>query len=248
MQGLSYRGPLRVWAAAVLVFLSACTTLPPPVVDKPTSAATPIAETPADNTAKSDAYTVKAGDTLIRIGLDTGQSPTDIARWNGLSDPGKIVIGQVLRLVPPAPGEAPPVVKPPLPTPTAPSPVTSDEDVTWIWPAQGPVLAAFNQSKNKGLEIGGAAGDAVLAAADGKVVYAGAGLRGYGNMIILKHNKTYVSVYAHNQTLLVKEDDVIKRGQKIAEMGNTEADRVKLHFEVRKLGNSVDPAKYLPSK
>lgn len=96
--------------------------------------------------------------------------------------------------------------------------------------------------------MGGAAGDAVLAAADGKVVYAGAGLRGYGNLVILKHNSTYVSVYAHNQALLVKEDDAVKRGQKIAEMGSSETDRIKLHFEVRKLGNPVDPAKYLPHK
>ena len=240
MQALSYRGPVGVFAMAMV--LSACTSMPP-------QGGEPAGLPPALATEmqpKADVYTVKAGDTLIRIGLDSGQSPTDIARWNGLSDPGKIVVGQVLRLVPPAPGEAPPVVKP-LPT-TPPTPVASDEDVTWVWPNQGAVLAGFNQSKNKGLEIGGTAGDPVLAAADGKVVYAGAGLRGYGNLVILKHNKTYVSVYAHNQTLLVKEDDVIKRGQKIAEMGNTEADRVKLHFELRKLGNSVDPARYLPSK
>ena len=240
MQALSYRGPVGVFALAMV--LSACTSMPP-------QGGEPAGLPPALATEmqpKADVYTVKAGDTLIRIGLDSGQSPTDIARWNGLSDPGKIVVGQVLRLVPPAPGEAPPVVKPPPTTP--PTPVASDEDVTWVWPNQGAVLAGFNQSKNKGLEIGGTAGDPVLAAADGKVVYAGAGLRGYGNLVILKHNKTYVSVYAHNQTLLVKEDDVIKRGQKIAEMGNTEADRVKLHFELRKLGNSVDPARYLPSK
>ncbi len=234
MQGLSFRGSGLVLAAAVL--LSACAATPP--LD---------AEAPTDTTPKSDSYTVKPGDTLIRIGLDSGQSPTDIARWNGLSDPGKIVAGQVLRLVPPPPGETPPVVKPPAsinPAFSAPS----DDDVTWIWPSQGAVLSTFSQNKNKGLEIGGAAGDAVLAAADGRVIYAGSALRGFGNLIILKHSKSYVSVYAHNQSLLVKEDDVIKRGQKIAEMGSTEADRVKLHFEVRKLGNSVDPAKYLPSK
>ncbi|OYT90344.1 MAG: peptidase [Burkholderiales bacterium PBB3] len=246
MQGLSYRGLVLVLAAAVL--LSACAGLAPqgaePTLPPPTL---PVPEVPTDTSPKSDTYTVKAGDTLIRIGLDSGQSPTDIARWNGLSDPGKIVVGQVLRLVPPAPGETPPVVKPPTPTPAPPNPAVDDEDLAGIWPSQGPVLVGFNSS-NKGLEIGGTAGDAVLATADGKVVYAGAGLRGYGNLIILKHNKTYVSVYAHNQTLLVKEDDAVKRGQKIAEMGNTEADRVKLHFEVRKLGTSVDPTKYLPTK
>lgn len=254
MQGLSFRSVVLMSAAAVL--LSACAATPPLVAQTPVVQNLPMppeppvetpVEIPTDTTPKSESYTVKPGDTLIRIGLDSGQSPADIARWNGLSDPGKIVVGQVLRLVPPPPGEALPVVKPPAPvTPTP--PVASDEDVAWIWPNPGAVLASFSQTKNKGLEIGGAAGDAVLAAADGKVVYAGAGLRGFGNLIILKHNKTYVSVYAHNQSLLVKEDDVIKRGQKIAEMGNTEAERVKLHFEVRKLGNSVDPAKYLPSK
>ena len=117
-----------------------------------------------------------------------------------------------------------------------------------MWPAEGAVLADFKHLKTKGLDIGGAAGDAVLAAADGKVIYAGADLRGYGNSVILKHNKTYVSLYAHNRVLLVKEDDVVKRGQKIAEMGSSEADRVKLHFEVRRQGKPVDPVKYLPSR
>jgi lipoprotein NlpD len=123
-----------------------------------------------------------------------------------------------------------------------------DEDLGWIWPGSGPVLAGFDEAKNKGLDIGGAAGDAVLASSDGKVVYAGAGLRGYGNLIILKHNNTYLTAYAHNQTLLVKEDQSVKKGQKIAEMGNSDADRVKLHFEVRRQGKPVDPSKYLPAR
>jgi len=110
------------------------------------------------------------------------------------------------------------------------------------------VIAGFDEVKNKGVDIGGAAGDPVLAAAEGKVVYAGAGLRGYGNLIILKHNNTYLTAYAHNQSLLVKEDQTVKRGQKIAEMGNSDADRVKLHFEVRKQGKPVDPTKDLPSR
>jgi lipoprotein NlpD len=108
------------------------------------------------------------------------------------------------------------------------------------------VLAGFDEAKNKGIDIGGNAGDAVLAAAEGKVVYAGSGLRAYGNLIILKHNNTYLTAYAHNQTLLVKEDQTVKKGQKIAEMGNSDADRVKLHFEVRKQGKPVDPTKYMP--
>jgi len=125
---------------------------------------------------------------------------------------------------------------------------SAEDDMGWIWPSNGPVLAGFDEAKNKGLDIGGAAGDAVSASADGKVVYAGAGLRGYGNLIILKHNNTYLTAYAHNQTLLVKEDQSVKKGQKIAEMGNSDADRVKLHFEVRRQGKPVDPSKYLPAR
>ena len=242
MRGLSYRG--RVWVWAVAILLSACAAVPPQEVEP--SVPPRVVEIPAKAVSKSDVYTVRPGDTLIRIGLDSGQGPSDIARWNGLSDPGKIVAGQVLRLVPPASGEMPPMVKPI--TPALPTPVVSDDDLTWAWPCRGPVLSGFSQSKKNGIEIGGAAGDAVLAAADGKVVYAGAGLRGYGNLVILKHNNTYVTVYAHNQAVLVKEDDAVKRGQKIAEVGSSEADRVKLHFEVRKLGNPVDPTQYLPPK
>jgi lipoprotein NlpD len=109
------------------------------------------------------------------------------------------------------------------------------------------VLAGFDEVKNKGLDIGGTAGEPVLAAADGRVVYVGAGLRGYGNLIILKHNNTYLTAYAHNQTLLIKEDQSVRKGQKIAEMGSTDSDRVKLHFEVRRQGKPVDPVKYLPT-
>lgn len=110
-------------------------------------------------------------------------------------------------------------------------------------------MASFDEAKNrKGLDIGGAAGDPVIAAADGKVVYAGSGLRGYGNLIIIKHNNTFLTAYAHNQTLLVKEEQSVKQGQKIAEMGNSDTDQVKLHFEVRKLGKPVDPVKHLPSR
>ena len=117
-----------------------------------------------------------------------------------------------------------------------------------MWPANGPVANAFDDTRSKGLAITGKAGDPVVAAADGRVVYAGSGLRGYGNLVILKHNNTYLTAYAHNQTLLVKEDQAVRRGQKIAEMGSTDADRVQLHFEIRKLGKPVDPAKLLPPR
>jgi lipoprotein NlpD len=124
----------------------------------------------------------------------------------------------------------------------------ADDDIAWIWPGKGPVIAEFDEIKNKGVDLSGSAGDPVVAAADGKVVYAGAGLRGYGNLIILKHNNTYLTAYAHNQSLQVKEDQSVKKGQKIAEMGSSDADKVKLHFEVRRQGKPVDPLKYLPAK
>ena len=110
------------------------------------------------------------------------------------------------------------------------------------------MIGSFEEGKSKGLAIAGKPGDPVYAAADGRVVYAGSGLRGYGNLVILKHNATYLTAYAHNQTLLVKEDQAVRRGQKIAEMGSSDAERVMLHFEIRKQGKPVDPAKLLPAR
>ena len=110
------------------------------------------------------------------------------------------------------------------------------------------MLQGFDEARNKGLALGGKAGDPVLAAADGRVVYAGSGLRGYGNLVIVKHNANYLTAYAHNQTLLVKEDQNVRRGQKIAEMGSSDAERVQLHFEIRRQGKPVDPAKFLPPR
>ena len=123
-----------------------------------------------------------------------------------------------------------------------------EDDIAWIWPTSGSVIGNFDGAKNLGVDIDGKAGDAVLASADGTVVYVGAAMRGYGNLIILKHNNAYLTAYAHNQTLLVKEDQAVRKGQKIAEMGNSDADRVKLHFELRRQGKAVDPIKYLPPK
>ena len=230
----------------------------------------------AENAGKPGYYTVKPGDTLIRIGLDTGQNFRDIVRWNNLENPNLIEVGQVLRIVPPTsdnplvvtrpvmsgtastttaaapvrPASAASAASAPAPAAAAvtPPPAATEDDIAWIWPAQGKLIAGFDEVKNKGYDIDGKAGDAIIAAGDGRVVYAGAGLRGYGNLIILKHNNTYLTAYAHNQTLLVKEDQSVKKGQKIAEMGNSDADRVKLHFEIRRQGKPVDPAKYLPAK
>lgn len=118
----------------------------------------------------------------------------------------------------------------------------------FIRPAAGPTISRFNGAGNKGIDIGGSAGDPVLATADGRVVYVGSELRGYGNMIIVKHNDTFLSAYAHAQTLLVKEKDVVRQGQQIATMGSSGTDRVKLHFEIRKLGTAVDPEPYLSGR
>ncbi|MDB5966054.1 MAG: Lipoprotein NlpD [Polaromonas sp.] len=230
-----------------------------------------------ENAGKPGYYMVKPGDTMIRIGLDNGQNWRDIVRWNGIENPNLIEVGQVLRVVPPS-SESPLVVTRPVssgvavanatPTmapaqpasvasaPARPSsaPVTAgnppagEDEVTFLWPAQGSLIAGFDEAKNKGFDISGKSGDPVLASADGRVVYAGAGLRGYGNLIILKHNNTFLTAYAHNQTLLVKEDQSVRKGQKIAEMGSSDTDRVKLHFEVRRQGKPVDPAKYLPAR
>jgi len=147
---------------------------------------------------------------------------------------------------------APAPSTPPVPGPAAPAAPDPDrrgtdrEDVDWMWPVKGKVLAPFSES-SKGMDIAGRKGAPVVAAASGRVVYAGVGLRGYGKLIIIKHNNTWLSAYAHNDNLLVKEQQDVRKGQKIAEMGQTDADQVKLHFEVRRVGKPVDPAKILPA-
>ena len=226
-----------------------------------------------EHAGKPGYYTVKPGDTLTRIALEQGQSPRDIARWSQVEDLNLIEVGQVLRIVPPvetgvvvrpvtrsavieassAPAAASaPVASAPPAVASAPvvavKPAAVEGEINWIWPANGAVLAGFDEVKNKGLDIGGTAGEPVLAAADGRVVYVGAGLRGYGNLIILKHDNVFLTAYAHNRTLLVKEDQSVSKGQKIAEMGSSDSDHVKLHFEVRRQGKPVDPAKYLPAR
>jgi lipoprotein NlpD len=126
---------------------------------------------------------------------------------------------------------------------------TDDDAVAWAWPATGRLASAYSESASlKGIAIAGKTGQPILAAGPGKVVYSGSGLRGYGKLVIIKHNREYLSVYAHNSELLVKEGQTVTRGQKIAEMGGTDADIVKLHFEIRRYGKPVDPLKLLPEK
>jgi lipoprotein NlpD len=128
--------------------------------------------------------------------------------------------------------------------PTVIKPV-DDESIYWVWPTNGKVIRQFNEAANKGIDIAGTTGQAINAASSGKVIYSGSDLRGYGKLVIVKHNKTYLSVYAHNSKILVKEGQMVSAGQKIAEMGNTDSNAVKLHFEIRQQGKSVDPMKYL---
>ena len=148
-----------------------------------------------------------------------------------------------------APVGAPPVTPP---TPVTPAPVITpgNDDVDWAWPIQpvpkGKIIAMFTDA-NKGVDISGGKGTPILASAPGKVVYSGAGLRGYGRLVIIKHNATWLSAYAHNEKILVAEGEEVKKGQKIAEMGSSDADQVKLHFEIRKQGKPVDPMKFLPN-
>lgn len=315
--GVSTAGCLL--AIALTTLLGGCSVFRPtslnraPVEDRGSpvgaSAAAPAGSTPAgatpgalatavkplpgiENAGKPGYYTVRPGDTMIRIGLDTGQNWRDLARWNNMDNPNIIEVGQVMRVIPPGTADLPagstvattkPVMPastvtvttlPPQATRTATAPASaplggatapastapaatapqppasspSDDDVAWIWPTSGGVIAGFDEAKNKGLDIAGKLGDPILAAGDGRVVYAGAGLRGYGNLVILKHNNTFLTAYAHNHALLVKEDQTVRKGQKIAEMGQSDADRVKLHFEIRRQGKPVDPARYLPAK
>lgn len=149
-----------------------------------------------------------------------------------------------------APAERQPVVVSPSVAATTPVTPVVRSASGWAWPNGGPVISRFsaNGSLNKGIDIGGELGQPVLAASDGTVVYAGSGLRGYGELVIIKHNDTYVSAYGHNRRLLVREGQQVKVGQTIAEMGSTGADRVKLHFEIRRQGKPVDPLQYLPSR
>ncbi|HYK14429.1 MAG TPA: peptidoglycan DD-metalloendopeptidase family protein [Burkholderiales bacterium] len=151
-----------------------------------------------------------------------------------------------------APSVIPPVVPPvakadPAPEEKPAASAEDDEKVAWGWPASGKVLTTFNESTNlKGIGIAGKLGQPVIASAPGKVLYSGDGIRGYGKLVIIKHNKVYISVYAHNQLLLVKEGQSVVKGQKIADMGASDADQVKLHFEIRRFGKPIDPLKLLP--
>jgi lipoprotein NlpD len=256
----------------------------------------PVAPPPAAEEPKPDprgTYTVRKGDTLLRIALDHGQNYRDLVTWNNLADPDDIKVGQVLRVAPgervagvqtfpvtPLPERNPQVPKktapkgekrpygetvadaraepskaepapPQGPAAVAPGPTvsaTDDDKLSWMWPSDGRILATFDEGKNKGIDIAGKPGQQVLAAGSGKVMYAGSGIRGYGNLVIVKHSNSLLSAYAHNRAIKVKEGDTVSKGQVIAEMGDSDADTVKLHFEIRQQGKPVDPSRFLPSR
>ncbi|WDS37241.1 peptidoglycan DD-metalloendopeptidase family protein [Pseudoxanthomonas sp.] len=200
--------------------------------------------------------TVQRGQTLYRIAADNGIVASDLAAWNGIPPPYTIYPGQSLKLYPPGgarpagttvatgrpatpPTAAPVVVAPPV-----------KSDIKWRWPADGQIVGRFvaGDAANQGVDIAGNGGDAVRASADGVVVYSGAGLVGYGELIIVKHSETWLSAYGHNRKRLVNEGQNVKAGQQIAEMGRSGASRDMLHFEIRYNGKPVDPQGYLPAR
>ncbi len=230
--------------------LAGCGGVPPAPVSERTPAARAAQPSPV-----SKARTVKAGDTLYSIAWEAGLDYRELARWNGIPPPYRIKPGQQLRLQPipvkkPVPDKPATVTRPGSTDNTAVvrEPETSGP-VRWIWPTNGPILRTYSEKAgNKGLDIGGQTGQEVRAAAAGRVVYQGSGLRGYGELIIIKHNESFLSAYAHNEKAFVREGDQVRRGQKIAAMGASGTDRVKLHFEIRQRGTPVDPLQYLPRR
>ncbi len=254
----------------LLILLAGCAgrNRPAPVVDarsprpaagKPPAAKAALPAQPAPRASDERYYTVKRGDTLYSIALEHGADYRDVAQWNRLDDPTKIRVGQQLRVAPPdnpaeggavqigtvrAPNrlEARPLESPP------PAQAAREEAKTvplppgaqFIWPAKGRVTAGFAEPRSKGIDIEGKPGDPVVAAAAGRVTYMGTGIPGLGKLVVIKHDNGFITVYAHNRAILVKEQQTVARGQRIAEFGT------KLHFQIRKGAAAVDPLLYLP--
>ena len=195
-------------------------------------------------------YTIHPGQT-IRFDGRTGSTPTAVASTAD-STPSSSLKTTVIRRQPNGTTTTTAVVAPSVANKPAPAPLppAGPAPTGWGWPSNGILIGKFssNGSLNKGIDIAGDLGQPVLAASDGTVVYAGSGLRGYGELVIIKHSDTYVSAYGHNRRLLVREGQQVKVGQTIAEMGSTGTDRVKLHFEIRRQGKPVDPLQFLPRR
>lgn len=289
------------WLVAGALVLAGCAaSVPAPVIDRSAARspgappAAPAAATPQIAASATGFHTVQRGDTLYAIAFANGLDYRELAIWNRLESPDRILVGQVLRLTPPEGGkieirplddEPPPKARPladppevrepqalllpysdaqwaqlnaakpvaaaPAPAPAQPTPATPPAAAagdTWLWPAEGTLIGRFGAAGGKGIQIAGQRNAPVVAVAPGKVVYSGAGLRGYGRLVIVKHADDYLSAYAHNETILVKEGDTVTAGQRIALMGDSDADRVKLHFEIRRYGKPLDPLNFLPER
>jgi lipoprotein NlpD len=198
-------------------------------------------------------HTVKKGETLYSIAWQYGHDYRTVAQWNDLPRAYTIYPGQKLRVRPP--GRTGTVKSTSSKSSRSPSKtrstvIASSRSPQWRWPTKGKVISRFvaGDPTRQGIDISGKRGQAIIAAASGKVVYSGNGLRGYGNLVIIQHNETYFSAYAHNQKVLVKENEKVKSGQRIADMGNSGTDRVMLHFEIRRNGRPSNPLQYLPKK
>ncbi|MEB2400911.1 peptidoglycan DD-metalloendopeptidase family protein [Parapusillimonas granuli] len=206
--------------------------------------------------AKGGTYIVRPGDTLYKIAQAHNMELAELIRLNNITDPSQLRPNQVLRLdsstpapTAPAPGPATPVPVTPV-KPVEPVSTVRANDaslISWAWPASGKIIQTFN-ANTKGIDIEGNIGDPVHAAADGKVMYAGNGVRGLGNLILLGHSNGFITAYAHNQSLLVKTGDQIKKGAKIAAIGQTDTTSPRLHFEIRRRGTPVNPMSYLPAR
>jgi lipoprotein NlpD len=262
--------------AMIVAMVGCASQPPAPIEQISTSAqgAAPVAVKPQPaprkrQPFKGETYRVQAGDTLYSIAWRLGVDFRQLARWNGIDDPHHIVVGQILRVRPATIGKV--VVDPSATsagtlatsTPTAkvvstkvtpgkPDRRASDipppagASPSWVWPADGKAMRAVSATGSIGLEIKGTRGQSIRAAGSGQVVYAGSGLRGYGQLLIVKHDEIFLSAYAHNDKLLVAEGQHVERGQPIALMGDSGASEVMLHFEIRKGGKAVEPLQYLP--
>jgi lipoprotein NlpD len=243
-----------VWVLCALALLSGCTNQ--------SGTRAPVTDLNNANSGIARMYVIKPGDTLNKIARANGVDEATLLRLNKLVNPNRLIVGQTLRL---SEGSEPaaPVARPSAPSKPEARPLDASSSgsqmnetvapasdaglISWGWPANGKVIQGFTQT-TKGIDIAGNAGDAIESAANGKVMYAGNGVRGLGNLIIVNHDNGFITAYAHNRTLLVKAGQDVKKGAKIAEMGQTDAASVRLHFEVRRQGTPVDPLQYLPSR
>lgn len=233
-----------VCMAAVLV-LAGCTS----------STKAPVSDL-SSGVPSSATYVVKPGDTLNKISRATGVPEGTITRINKITNPNLLIVGQTLRL---SDAQSPAATPRPSTAVTSPARATTASDeasaerasdaglINWGWPAKGKIIQGFTTT-TKGIDIAGSSGDPIEVAAAGKVIFAGDGPRGLGNLIIVEHSDGFITAYAHNKTLLVKEGQVVKRGTKIAEMGQSDTTSVRLHFEIRRRGTPVDPLQYLPPR